>query len=64
MIYTFSPVRRCEVGVRALFNMDHVASDELGNLVRLGFVPEVYFTYAVRSVQHITIPLNMFTYPQ
>ena len=39
--------------VRAVVDMEYVASDELGNLVRLGIVLEVYFTYAVRLVQHI-----------
>ena len=35
--------------------MDYVASEELGNLVRLGIVREVHFTYAAQLVQHITI---------
>ena len=35
--------------------MDYVASDELADLVRLGIVPEVHFTYAAQLVQHITI---------
>ena len=45
--------------------MDYVASDELGNFVRLGFVLDVQFPYIlVRSVQHsITILLNMFNVP-
>jgi hypothetical protein len=33
---------------------DYVASDELGNLVRLRFDLEVRFTYVVRLVRHIT----------
>jgi hypothetical protein len=41
--------------------MEYIASDELGNLVRLGIVREVHFTYAVRSVQNIL--LNMFNVP-
>ena len=50
--------------VRAVVDMEYVASDELGNLVRLGIVLEVYFTYAVRLVQHIiTILLSIFTVP-
>ena len=38
-------------------DMDYVASDELADLVRLGIVPEVHFTYAVQLlvVQHITL---------
>jgi hypothetical protein len=46
--FTFGFVRRSEDAVRALVNMDYVASDELGNFVRLGFVLDVQFTYAVR----------------
>ena len=38
--------------------MDYIASDELGNLVRCGFVHGVQFTYVARSVQHITILLK------
>jgi hypothetical protein len=49
--------------VRAVVDIDYVASDELGNLVRRGFVLEVQFTYVVRSVQHITILLNMLNVP-
>jgi hypothetical protein len=44
-------------------DMDDVASDELGNFVRLGIILEVHFAYAVQSVQHITILLNMFSVP-
>ena len=40
--------------VRAVVDMEYVASDELGNLVRLGIVLEVHFTYAVRLVQHVS----------
>ena len=47
-IFTFGFVRSSEGVVRALVNMDYVASDELGNLVRLGIVLEMYFTYAVQ----------------
>ena len=50
--------------MRVGFDVDYVASDELGNLVRLGIVSEVYFTYAIRSVQHtITILLKTFNIP-
>ena len=44
--------------MRAVVNMDYVASEELGNLARLGFVRDVEFTYIGRSVQHITILLK------
>ena len=57
-IYTFRFVRRNEGVVRAVVDMDYVTGDKLGNLVRLGFVLEVQFTYVVRSVQHITILLQ------
>jgi len=40
----FSIVRRTEGEARALVDMDYVASDELGNLARLGFVNEVNVT--------------------
>ena len=43
--------------MRAVVDMEYVASEELGDLFRLGIVLEVHFTYAVRSVQHITILL-------
>ena len=56
-IFTFGFVRRNEGVVRVVVNRNYVASNELGNLVRLGFVLDVHFTYAVRSVQHITILL-------
>ena len=42
--FTFGFVRRNEGVVRAVVNMDYVASDELGNHVRLGFVLDVHFT--------------------
>ena len=42
--------------------MDYVASDELGNLFRLGFVLDMHFTYAVQLVQD-TIILLMFNVP-
>jgi hypothetical protein len=54
-VFTFGIVRRREGVARAVVDMDYVASNELGNLVRLGFVLDVYFTYVIRSVQHITI---------
>ena len=38
--------------------MDYVASEELGNLVRLGIVRDVHFTYAVQLLQHITIMIH------
>ena len=43
--------------MRVVVDMKYVASEELGNLVRLGIVREVHFTYAVQLlvVQHITI---------
>ena len=62
IIFTFGFVRGSEGVVRAVFDMDYIASDELGNLVGLRIVFEVHFTYAVpdrRLVQHITIRLNM-----
>ena len=43
--------------------MDYVTSDDLCNFVGLGFVLDVQFTYVVRSVQQITILLNMFNVP-
>ena len=42
--------------------MDYVASDELRNLFRLGFVLDMHFTYAVQLVQD-TIILLMFNVP-
>jgi hypothetical protein len=45
--------------VRALVDMEYVSSDELSNLIRLGIVLEVHFTYRVQLVQHITILLNV-----
>ena len=50
-ILTFGIVRRSESEVRVLVDMDYVASEEFGNLVRLGFILDVNFTYVVRSVQ-------------
>ena len=46
----------------AAVDMDYIASDELGNF-RLRFILGVQFTYVVRSVQHITILLNIFNVP-
>ena len=62
-IFTFGFVRRNEGVARLVVDMDYVASEKLGNLVRLGFVPDVHFTYVVRSVQHIAILLDMFNVP-
>ena len=45
---TFGFVRRSEGVVRLVVNMEYVASEELGNLVRLGIVLEVHFTYAIQ----------------
>lgn len=62
--FNFGFVRRGVLSVvRAMVNMEYVASNELGNLVRLGIVLEVRFTYVVQSVQYITILLNMFNIP-
>ena len=41
--------------MRFVVDMEYVASDKLGNLIRLGIVPEVHFTYAVQLVHHINI---------
>ena len=50
-IFTFGFVRRSKDAVHVLVDVDYVASDELGNLVGLGFILEVQFTYVVvRSV--------------
>ena len=62
-IFTFGFARSSQGVVRAMFDMDHIASDELGNLVRFGIVLEVHFTYAVLLVQQITILLKMFNVP-
>ena len=43
--------------------MDYVASDNLGNLIGLGIVLYVRFTYAVRLIEHVIIHLNMFKVP-
>ena len=43
--------------------MDYVASNKLGNLVGLGIILEVHFTYAVRLAKHVSILLNMFDVP-
>ena len=50
-MFTFGFVRGKESVARVLIDMDYVASEKLGNLVGLGFVPNVHFTYVVRSVQ-------------
>ena len=63
LFFTFGFVRRTVYEVRAVVDMKYVASDELGNFVRLRFVLDVQVTYVVRSVQHITILLNMFNAP-
>ena len=63
-MFTFGFVRGKEGVARVVFDMDYVASKKLGNLVRLGFVPDMYFTYIVRSAQVIrTKLLNMFNVP-
>ena len=62
LFFTFGFVRRGEDDVRTVVDMEYVASDELGNLVRCGFVLDVQFTYVVRSIQHTTI-LLMFNVP-
>ena len=51
--------------MRAFVDMEYVASDELGDLVGLGIVREVNFTYVdpVSSNQHIAILLNMLNVP-
>ena len=43
-ILTFGFVRRSNGDVRAVVDMDYIASDELGNLVRHRFVLVVQFT--------------------
>ena len=62
-IFTFGFIRRAEDEVRGVVDMDYVASDKLGNLVRHGIVLDVHFTYVVWSVQYITILLNMLNVP-
>ena len=54
LFYTFGFVWRSEDAVRAVVDMDYVASEELGNFVRLGFVLDVQFTYVVRSTLYHT----------
>ena len=51
--------------MRAVIDMDYVASDKLGNLVGLGILLYVHFTYEVRLtiIEHVTILLNMFNLP-
>jgi hypothetical protein len=65
LIFTFGFVRRKEGVARVLVDVDYVASYKLGNLVRLGFVLDVHFTYVVRSVstndntsEHVQRTLN------
>ena len=48
LIFTFGFVLSSDRDVRAVIEMDYVASDNLGNLVGLGIVLYVQFTYAVR----------------
>ena len=63
-IFTFGFARSSEGVERAFVDMEYVASDELGNLVRLGIFREMHFTYAVQLVRKIiTIPLNMSSSP-
>ena len=57
LFFTFGTGWTSEGVVRAMVDMEYIASDELGNIVRLGIVLEVHFTYEVRSVQHTTILL-------
>ena len=54
-MFTFGFVRGKESVARVLIDMDYVASEKLDNLVRLGFFPDVQFTYVVRSVQLILL---------
>ena len=61
--FTFGFGRSRERVVRAVIDMKYVASNKLGNLVRLRIVREVQFTYAVRFIKHITIFINMFNVP-
>ena len=49
--------------MRAVIDMEYIARDKLGNLVGLGIVLEVHFTYTVRLIQHVSILLNMFNVP-
>ena len=46
--FTFGFVRSSERVVRAVIDMEYVASDNLGNLVRIRIVRVVHFTYANR----------------
>ena len=63
-MFTFGFVRGKEDVARVIVKMNYVASEKLGNLVGLGFVPDVKFTYVVRSVQRISTKLlNMFNVP-
>ena len=62
-IFTFGFVRSSECDVRALIEMDYVASDNLGNLVGFRIVLYVQFAYAVRLIQHVSILLNLFNVP-
>ena len=50
-IFTFGFARSSEGVERAFVDMEYVASDELGNLVRLGIFREMHFTYAVQLVR-------------
>ena len=62
--FTFGFVRGKEGVARVLVKMNYVASEKLDNLVGLGFVPDVQFTYVVRLVQRISTKLrNMFNVP-
>ena len=63
LFFTFRFVRSSERVVRVVIDMDYVASDKLGNLVGVGIVLYVQFTYAIRSNEHITTLLNMFNVP-
>ena len=63
IVFTFGFVRSSEGVVRVVVNMDYVASNELGNLVRLGIVLEAHFTYAVQSVHILPYFLDTFSSP-
>jgi hypothetical protein len=51
-LLTFGIGRGSEGVKRAYFNVDYIASHELGDLARLGWVLDVEFTYVLRWVQY------------
>ena len=57
LFFTFGFVRSSEDAVRPFVEMNYVAGDNLDNFVRLRFVLEVHFTYAVQLlvIRHITL---------